>query len=96
MVGEVIYLELGDMIPADGILIDRYNVKCNKSLVIGESVLLRKTSGDEAYRAVEQNKDLKNLDPFIISGAKVEEGLGTFLVTATSFYTIYSRTIMSL
>lgn len=96
MVGEVIYLEPGDMIPADGILIDGHNVKCDESSVTGESVLLRKTSGDEAYRAVEQNKDLKNLDPFIISGAKVEEGLGTFLVTATGFHTTYGRTMMSL
>jgi Ca2+-transporting ATPase len=96
MVGEVIYLEPGDMIPADGILIDGHDVKCDESSVTGESVLLRKTAGDEAYRAVEQNETLKKMDPFIMSGAKVEEGVGTFLVTATGVHATYGRTMISL
>ncbi|OJI80378.1 hypothetical protein ASPTUDRAFT_193781 [Aspergillus tubingensis CBS 134.48] len=96
MVGDVMCLEPGDIIPADGILIDGHGVKCDESSVTGESSLLRKIPGDKAYRAVEQNEDLKGLDPFIVSGSKVEEGMGTFLVTATGIHSTYGRTMMSL
>jgi Ca2+-transporting ATPase len=96
MVGDVMCLEPGDIIPADGILIDGQGVKCDESSVTGESDLLRKTPGDKAYRAIEQNDDLKQMDPFIMSGSKVEEGMGTFLVTATGVHSTYGRTMMSL
>ncbi|GLA67502.1 ATPase, Ca transporting, plasma membrane [Aspergillus tubingensis] len=96
MVGDVMCLEPGDIIPADGILIDGHGVKCDKSSVTGESNLLRKIPGDKVYRAVEQNKDLKGMDLFIISGSKVEEGIGTFLVTATGIHSTYGRTMISL
>ncbi|OQE08176.1 hypothetical protein PENFLA_c140G00681 [Penicillium flavigenum] len=96
VVGEVMYLELGDLIPADGIMIDGHDVKCDESSVTGESELLRKTAGSEVYRADTQNEDLKKMDPFIMSGAKVEEGIGTFLVTAIGVHTAYGRTMMSL
>ncbi|KAJ6096865.1 E1-E2 ATPase-domain-containing protein [Penicillium sp. IBT 16267x] len=75
IVGEVVYLEPGDMIPADGVLIYGHGVKCDESSVTGESDLLRKTGGDEAYQAVEQNKDLK-MDPSIMSGAKLKRAWG--------------------
>jgi Ca2+-transporting ATPase len=94
--GDVMYLEPGDMIPADGILIDGHGIKCDESLVTGESDLLRKTPGDKVYEAVAQKKDLKKMDPFIMSGSSVEEGTGTFLVTATGVHTMYGRTVMSL
>ncbi|KAL4766981.1 calcium ion P-type ATPase [Aspergillus nidulans var. acristatus] len=96
IVGDVICLEPGDMIPADGILIDGQGVKCDESSVTGESDLLRKTPGGKVYDAVAQKKDLKKMDPFIISGSNVEEGTGTFLVTATGVHTTYGRTVMSL
>jgi Ca2+-transporting ATPase len=94
--GDVMYLEPGDMIPADGILIEGHGVKCDESSVTGESDLLRKTPGDKVYEAVAQKKELKKMDPFIMSGSSVEEGTGTFLVTATGVHTTYGRTVMSL
>jgi Ca2+-transporting ATPase len=96
VVGDVMCLEPGDMIPTDGVLIDGHDVKCDESSVTGESDLLRKTPGDKVSWAIEQNKDLKKMDPFIISGSKVEEGVGTFLVTATGVHATYGRTMMSL
>jgi Ca2+-transporting ATPase len=96
IVGDVMCLEAGDMIPADGILIDGHGIKCNESSVTGESDLLRKTPGDKVYEAVVQKIDLKKMDPFIMSGSNVEEGTGTFLVTATGVHTAYGRTVMSL
>ncbi|CDM28491.1 hypothetical protein DTO013E5_1052 [Penicillium roqueforti] len=96
LVGDVMFLEPGDMVPVDGILIDGYDLKCDESSATGESDVLRKTPGDEVYKTMEQNEDLKKMDPFIISGAKVSEGVGTFVVTATGTHATLGRTMMSL
>ena len=96
VVGDVMHLEAGDLIPVDGILIAGHDVKCDESSATGESDLLRKTPGDDVYRAIEKHQDLRKLDPFIISGAKVAEGVGTFLVTAVGPHTTHGRTMMSL
>ncbi|KAJ5204393.1 ATPase P-type K/Mg/Cd/Cu/Zn/Na/Ca/Na/H-transporter [Penicillium cinerascens] len=96
VVGDVMHLEPGDMIPVDGILIEGHDVKCDESSATGESDILRKTPGDDVYRTIEQQEDLKKMDPFILSGAKVSEGIGTFLVTATGVHSTHGRTMMSL
>lgn len=95
-VGEVMNLEPGDLIPVDGIFIHGYNVKCDESSATGESDVLRKTGGNEVYRAIEENENLAKLDPFIISGAKVSEGVGKFLVTGVGMHSSYGKTMMSL
>ncbi|KAJ5491169.1 Calcium-transporting ATPase 2 [Penicillium diatomitis] len=96
VVGDVMRLEAGDLIPVDGILIGGHDVKCDESSATGESDLLRKTQGDDVYRAIEKHEDIRKLDPFIISGAKVSEGVGTFLVTAVGPHSTHGRTMMSL
>jgi Ca2+-transporting ATPase len=96
LVGDVVNLEAGDMIPVDGILVQGHGIKCDESSTTGESDLLKKTAGDEAFRAIEEHKNLKKIDPFILSGAKVSEGVGTFLVTATGIHSSYGKTMMSL
>ncbi|KAJ6191859.1 hypothetical protein J3E72DRAFT_413366 [Bipolaris maydis] len=95
-VGDVVNLEPGDMIPVDGILIQGHGIKCDESSATGESDLLKKISGDEAYKAIERHDNLKKVDPFILSGAKVSEGVGTFMVTATGVHSSYGKTMMSL
>lgn len=96
LVGDVVNLEPGDMIPVDGILIQGHGIKCDESSATGESDLLKKTPGDEAFRAIERHENLKKVDPFILSGAKVSEGVGQFLVTATGVNSSYGKTLMSL
>lgn len=96
LVGDVVNLEPGDMIPVDGILIQGHGIKCDESSATGESDLLKKTPGDEAFRAIEKHENLKKIDPFILSGAKVSEGVGQFLVTATGVNSSYGKTLMSL
>ena len=96
LVGDVVNLEPGDMIPVDGILIHGHGIKCDESSATGESDLLKKTPGDEAYKAIERHDNLKKIDPFILSGAKVSEGVGSFMVTGTGIYSCHGRTMMSL
>ncbi|KAI4164666.1 MAG: hypothetical protein LQ342_001640 [Letrouitia transgressa] len=96
LVGDVMHLEPGDMIPVDGIFISGHNLKCDESSATGESDLLKKYPGDEVYMAIETQLDLSKMDPFIISGGKVTEGIGTFLVTAVGVNSSYGKTMMSL
>ena len=96
LVGDVMHLEPGDMIPVDGIYIAGHNLKCDESTVTGESDILRKCPGDEVYEAIERHQDVGKMDPFIISGGKVTEGIGTFLVTAVGVNSSYGKTMMSL
>ncbi|CAO2654722.1 Nn.00g114550.m01.CDS01 [Neocucurbitaria sp. VM-36] len=96
LVGDVVNLEPGDMIPVDGILIQGHGIKCDESSATGESDLLKKMPGDEAFKAIERHDNLKKVDPFILSGAKVSEGVGSFLVTATGVHSSYGKTMMSL
>lgn len=74
LVGDVMHLEPGDLVPADGIFIDGHEVKCDESSATGESDALRKTSGAAVMRALEAGQSTQGLDPFIISGTKVLEG----------------------
>lgn len=96
LVGDVVNLEPGDMVPVDGILIHGHGIKCDESSATGESDLLKKTPADEAFRAIENQQNLKKIDPFILSGAKISEGVGSFMVTATGIHSTYGKTLMSL
>lgn len=74
LVGDVLHLEPGDLVPVDGVFIEGHELKCDESSATGESDALRKTGGDQVMAALESGASTKDLDPFIISGAKVLEG----------------------
>lgn len=96
LVGDVLMLEPGDMVPVDGIFIEGHNLKCDESSATGESDLLKKTPADEVWQALEAGQGVRKMDPFILSGAKISEGVGSFLVTATGVYSSYGKTMMAL
>lgn len=98
MVGDVMHLATGDIVPVDGIFIQGSAVKCDESSATGESDLLRKTPAADVFDAMQKpnTKDAEKLDPFIISGSKVNEGNGTFLVTAVGVNSSYGRISMAL
>ncbi|KAI9679746.1 MAG: plasma membrane calcium [Caeruleum heppii] len=95
-VGDVLHLEPGDMIPVDGIFIGGHNVKCDESSATGESDQMKKTAGEEVSRQLFQGTASSKLDPFIISGSKVLEGVGTYLVTSVGVNSSFGKTMMSL
>ncbi|GAB9468777.1 Calcium-translocating p-type atpase, pmca-type [Globisporangium polare] len=64
VVGDIVRVDLGDIIPADGIVFDEKELRLDESAMTGESDLLTKN----AER------------PFLLSGTKVMEGLGKMLV----------------
>ncbi|KAJ6782727.1 hypothetical protein PWT90_04997 [Aphanocladium album] len=95
LVGDVLHLEPGDLVPVDGIFIEGHDVKCDESSATGESDALKKTAGVEVFRAIESGQSKKNLDPFIISGAKVLEGMGTFVCTSVGVNSSFGKIMMS-
>lgn len=95
LAGDIIHLEPGDVIPVDGIFIDGSDVKCDESSATGESDAMRKTPGLVVMKALESGQFNKKLDPFIISGAKVLEGVGTYLATSVGVHSSFGRIMMA-
>lgn len=95
LVGDVIHLEPGDLIPVDGIFIEGHDLKCDESSATGESDAIKKTPGDQVMKALESGNMHKELDPFIISGAKVLEGVGTFVCTSVGVHSSFGKIMMS-
>ena len=104
LVGDVINLQTGDVVPADCILLQG-EVECDESALTGESHTINKVPVDEALQIYESklptDEDLgsttvKFRDPYLISGAKVLSGLGNAVVTAVGTNSIHGRTMMSL
>lgn len=104
VVGDIIALETGDVVPADLVLVSG-EVECDESALTGESNTIKKKPARQAMRFYEeQGRDdedigsttIKFQDPFLISGAKVLSGVGTALVTAVGTNSIHGRTMASL
>ncbi|KAI8597204.1 PMCA-type calcium-translocating P-type ATPase [Dissophora ornata] len=119
VVGDVLHLEPGDVIAADGIYLGGHNLKCDESAMTGESDAVKKVTAEEykiledAYAAsqpetkIQTNHEgidviaehahaIHGVDPFIISGSKVLEGVGTYVVTGVGQNSFHGRTMMSL
>lgn len=99
VVGDVVYIEAGDSAPCDGVIITNHGLRCDESSATGESDHIDKVSGMEAWDSISGGKELpeeEGLDPFIISGSKVLEGLGTYLVTSVGTHSTYGRIMSAL
>ncbi|KAH0524235.1 hypothetical protein TsFJ059_006767 [Trichoderma semiorbis] len=98
VVGDIMLLEPGDIIPVDGVFVQGHGLSCDESSVTGESDLAKKVPADDVQQALlnEEGSELKRLDPFIISGARVLDGVGSFLVTSVGQNSSHGRTMMSL
>ncbi|ETN46892.1 calcium-translocating P-type ATPase, PMCA-type [Cyphellophora europaea CBS 101466] len=95
-VGDVMHLEPGDAVPADGIFITGHGVKCDESSATGESDQMKKTPAEDVWQRLQDGTATAKLDPFIISGSKVLEGVGTFLVTSVGENSSFGKIMMSL
>jgi Ca2+-transporting ATPase len=95
LVGDVLHLEPGDLVPVDGIFIDGHDLKCDESSATGESDALKKMPGDQVMKVLESGSSTRGADPFIISGAKVLEGVGTFVCTSVGVNSSFGKIMMS-
>jgi P-type Ca2+ transporter type 2C len=95
LVGDVLHLEPGDLVPVDGIFISGHDLKCDESSATGESDALKKTGAEQVFKALTTGEKTKDIDPFIISGAKVLEGMGTFVCTSVGTHSSFGKIMMS-
>ncbi len=75
--GDLLFLEAGDSISADGILLEEFNLECDESVLTGETVLVKKdiNEPDQSKRILEhQNR--------VFSGTNVINGSAKVLVDA--------------
>ncbi|KAF9177096.1 hypothetical protein BGZ50_009207, partial [Haplosporangium sp. Z 11] len=119
LVGDILHLEPGDVIAADGVYLGGHNLKCDESAMTGESDAVKKVTYEELKKFEEAEAEAKgqegkiqtnhegieviaephhgnHIDPFIISGSKVLEGVGIYVVTGVGPNSFHGRTMMSL
>jgi Ca2+-transporting ATPase len=106
LVGDVVLLEPGDLVCADGIVLEAHLLSCDESGATGESDAIKK--GPLEHYGFDENiqgsskinhsaaNSRSHLDPFVLSGTKVIEGVGKFLVIAVGRHSMNGRLIMSL
>lgn len=80
VVGDVVPLNIGDQVPADGVLISGHSLSIDESSMTGESKIVHKDSKD----------------PFLMSGCKVADGNGTVLVTSVGMNTEWGLLMASI
>ncbi|KAI9350601.1 hypothetical protein DFJ73DRAFT_795906 [Zopfochytrium polystomum] len=81
LVGDICSVSVGDILPADGVLVQSFNLSCDESSLTGEGITIA--------------KDLKK-DPFLLSGTKVVNGMGRMVVVATGKNSINGRLLAAL
>lgn len=72
-VGEVLFLEPGDIVAADGLFISGHNVRCDESAATGESDAVRKQSYESCYSLYHQESKSSDLlsVPFSVAGSSI-------------------------
>lgn len=99
LVGDICLLELGEIVPVDGVFLRGHNVRCDESGATGESDAVRKASYEDcmeesrALIAADDGRHLKK-DCFLISGSKVLEGVGAYVVIAVGEKSFNGRIMM--
>ena len=81
--GDIVFLEAGDMVVADGRILENFSLKVNESFVTGESEVVGKTAEVINSEKVALG-DQKNM---VFSGSLVTYGRATVLVTGTGMNT---------
>lgn len=92
VVGDIALIEPGEIIPCDGVFLSGHNVKCDESGATGESDAIKKVSFEECIA----NPELNHTDCFLISGSKVLEGVGKYVIVAIGKKSFNGRIMMAL
>lgn len=101
LVGDIVMVQPGDVLAVDGIVLESNDLKCDESSVTGETDTLRKYPAHVVLKRLQEDgadydPHSKKVDCMMLSGAKVLEGSGCYLVTAVGENSIHGRTLMSL
>lgn len=81
-IGDVVCLEAGDYVPADGRIIESAGLKIDESMLTGESLVVDKTD-----TVIEEEKPLAERTNMVYSGSLVSFGRGSYIVTSIGMNT---------
>ncbi|KAG8943159.1 hypothetical protein FRC03_002640, partial [Tulasnella sp. 419] len=98
VVGDVALLEPGEIVPCDGVFLKGHNVRCDESGATGESDAIKKFTYEDALEEKQNAAPGERLkrDCFLISGSKVLEGVGEYVVIAVGQKSFNGRIMMAL
>ncbi len=82
IVADILVLEAGDVVPADGRIIECYSMQVNESSLTGETESINKISDK-----IEGDKTLADQDNMVFSGTQVTYGRGLAVVTGVGMDT---------
>lgn len=82
VVGDIALLEPGEIVPVDGIFLQGHNIVCDEAGATGESHTIKKLTYEDASQHTMEHLEKIKSDCFLISGSKVLEGVGSYLVIA--------------
>lgn len=85
--GDILLLEAGDMVAADGRMLENYSLLVNESSLTGESINVEKKTG----RIREEKVPLAEQNNMVFSGSLVAAGRAKVLVTGTGMNTEIGR-----
>ncbi|MFO7141167.1 haloacid dehalogenase, partial [Arthrospira sp. PCC 8006] len=91
VVGDLVIIELGDEIPADGQLIEAVSLRVNEASLTGESEAVKKLASSELVASAELPDSAYPRDR-LLRGTVVTDGHGTFQVTAVGDRTEIGQT----
>lgn len=101
VVGDVALLEPGEIVPCDGVFLSGHNVKCDESGATGESDAIKKVSYEDCLEIIRRNREKDgpeattgHTDCFMISGSKILEGYGSYVVIAVGTKSFNGRIMM--
>ena len=96
LVGDLINIMIGDIMPADLLLVDGNDVKVDESSLTGESDTLKKEVYEKCLEYLEKNKNSAPPSPLLLSGTNCVEGQGLAIVLAVGDHSqkgIIKRTV---
>lgn len=87
VIGDLVLIEEGDKISADGRLLQSNDLKVNQSALTGESNPIEKTEFPDS----DSNKTSLEFDNMVFAGTSVSAGSGKFIVTAIGMATEFGQ-----
>ena len=96
LVGDLINIMVGDILPADLLLIEGNGLRLDESSLTGESEPLKKESYEKCREIIDNNNSSKVPSPLMLSGSNCLEGSGYAIVLAVGDHSqkgIIKRTV---
>ena len=95
--GDIAFLEPGEIIPCDDVFVGGHNVKCDESTTTGQSNAIKKMSFEDCMeRFGEGNPDLAHTCCSLTSGSKVLDGEGMYVIVAVGTKSFKGRIMMGM